>query len=212
MPYLKISFDVRRKWSHFPKIAKMLSEEKWKGSNCDACFSCSTRGGIFNVVVKRYERALLLSTDGPDSILCTNLLGLAQWDGQFRTCALGFKKKKKKVSYFWLNTQSCQILCIVTLCSVQVYINVQECKLLYTLLLCIILFPAIWCKILYQFYHYIFAHSYSSICHSIDYLFKLLGGSIYFVLQRSKSPILLYFYTVFILIYYYYSIMFKLLL
>lgn len=44
-----------------------------------------------------------------------------------------------------------------------------------------------------------FAHSYSSICYSIDYLFKLLGGTIYFVLQWSKSPIFLYFYTVFIL-------------
>lgn len=52
------------------------------------------------------------------------------------------------------------------------------------------------------------AHSYVSTGCSIDYLFKFLGGAIYFVLQWSETPVILYFYKVPD----YYTNMFKLLL
>lgn len=67
----------------------------------------------------------------------------------------------RKVSYFWLNTQSLKILCIVILCSVQMYLYVQECKMLYTA------FCVLCCSLQYNvdywFITLIFIHSYSSI-------------------------------------------------
>lgn len=89
------------------------------------------------------------------------------------------------------------------------YKNVNCCTQCFCVLCCFLQYNV---EYLTNFITIFFAHSYSSICYSIAYLFKLVGGTIYFVLQWSKSPIFLYFYTVFILIYYYYTILFKLLL
>lgn len=134
------------------------------------------------------------------------------WDrplGWMRRLILNMCFGREKFLFFWLNTQSLKILCIVTLSSVQVYINVQECKLLYTSAMCI-MFSIRKCRlpVLSQFLIIPILVFVTVLTIYLSDLVEL------FILCCSGASLLsfLYFYTVFNLICFYCTVLFKLFL